>query len=400
MERNELVELMSAEGLALLDSLPPFGKTTDVVAEVSRLRAAGHPAALVSAVLTQARLRAHAREKFGEFASRMLFTPAGLEQATRLRVAAHHAKRYRDAGLTRVADLGCGIGGDALALAALDLEVLAVDADEVTSAIAAFNLSPFPTARVENIRAEDVDLETVDAAFLDPARRSSGHDGGRRVNDPAAFAPPLDVALEIAHRLPTGIKLGPGTDRAAIPDGAEAQWVSVGGAVVEMGLWFGALARPGIRRSALLLAGDGATELVGAADAADAGVGPLGDFLIEPDGAVIRARLIGDLARRVGGRMLAPAIAWITADESVVTPFATTFRVLEALPLRERELGRALRERGIGTLEIKKRGMDLDPAALRTRLALRGTHSATLVLTRAGTGRVALLVERVTASPI
>ena len=134
MDESELVTLLSADGLRLLDSLPPYDSKADVVRTVSALRAQGHSPALVAAVLTQSKLRRHAAAKFGEFADRMLFTPAGLEQATRLSVAAVHAGRFRSAGLRRVADLGCGIGGDALALAALDIEVTALERDEVTAA--------------------------------------------------------------------------------------------------------------------------------------------------------------------------------------------------------------------------------------------------------------------------
>ncbi|TPX01084.1 SAM-dependent methyltransferase, partial [Schumannella luteola] len=93
-------------------------------------------------------------------------------------------------------------------------------------------------------------------------------------------------------------------------------------------------------------------------------------YLLEPDGAVIRARLIGELARRVDGRMIDPTIAWITSDASPATPFGQAFRVREVLPFDERKLKSALRERGIGTLEIKKRGVDVDPASLRARLGL------------------------------
>src|SRR6185312_12875650 len=144
METRELVELLSADGLRLLDSLPQYTSATDVLRTVSELRAAGHSPGLVASVLSQSKLRARASGKFGPFAERMLFTEAGLEQATRLRVAALHAGRFQTAGLRRVADLGCGIGADALAMAALDLEVTAVEIDEVTAAIAAYNLAPWP----------------------------------------------------------------------------------------------------------------------------------------------------------------------------------------------------------------------------------------------------------------
>ena len=395
MDRSELVELLSPEGLRLLDSLPPYRSEKDVLRMVTDLRKQGHSPGLVAAVLTQAKLRKKAVGKFGEFASRMLFTEAGLEQATRLSVAARHAGRFRAAGLNRIADLGCGIGGDALALAALELEVTAVEADEVTAAIAAFNLAPFPSATVEHGRAEDVSLRAIDGVFLDPARRTAGHTDTDRLTDPDDYTPSLGFAYELATGRSVGLKLGPGFDRDLIPSTAEAQWVSADGQVVELGLWFGALARSGIRRAALVLRGDDANELTAEADSEDAETGELGEYLYEPDGAVIRARLIGDLARRLDGRMLGDGIAYITADEPIPTPFAAGFRVLETLPFAEKDLKKALRARGIGTLEIKKRGVDVDPAALRTRLKLSGDRPATLILTRVAGRHTALLAERV-----
>ncbi|AGW40736.1 hypothetical protein O159_05410 [Leifsonia xyli subsp. cynodontis DSM 46306] len=394
MDRSELVELLSPEGLRLLDALPPARTEEDVLRTVTALRRASHSPGLVAAVLTQGKLRRKAAAKFGEFADRMLFTEAGLEQATRLPVAAQHAGRFRAAGLGTVADLGCGIGGDALAIAALEIEVTAVEADEVTAAIAAFNLAPFPSATVRHGRAEDADLRGAGAVYLDPARRTAGHTQTERLTNPGDYTPSLGFAYELATTRPVGLKLGPGFDRDRIPSAAEAQWVSAAGQAVELGLWFGALARPGIRRAALVLRGDKTHELTAAADSEDAGTGDLGEYLYEPDGTVIRARLIGDLARSLGGRMLADGIAYITGDERHETPFAAGFRIQEQLPYAERDLKRALRKRGIGTLEIKKRGVDVDPAALRKRLGLAGDRSATLVLTRIAGRHTALLAER------
>lgn len=390
MTPEELRALLTPEGLRLLDEVGAVTADADVVRMVSRLRAAGHSPDLVAAVLTQARLRTRARSRFHEFADRMLFTPDGLEQATRLQVAAQHAGRFARAGMTSIADLGCGIGADALAFASLGLRVVAVERDEVTAAIAAYNLAPFPETRVVNGDALEAETADVDALWFDPARRA----GGRRHADPADWSPPLDAVFARAAERPTGVKLGPALDHALLPEGVEAQWVSVDREVVELVVWSGALARPGVGRAALLLGHDGAAELTAPDAAADAEVGALGEYLFEPDGSVIRARLIGELARRVEGRMLDRTIAWITCDAVPQTPFGQAFRVREELPFDERRLTSALRERGIGVLEIKKRGVDVDPAALRRRLALRGSESATLVLTRVAGRRAALLVER------
>lgn len=391
MDATELRELLTPEALRLLDELEPSTGVSDALALVSRLRKQGHPPARVAAVLTQYRLRRKAAEKFGPFAGRMLFTTAGLEQATRLRVAALHAGRFAAAGLSRVADLGCGIGGDAMALAALDLTVTAVERDEATAAIAAYNLMPFASATVVHGDALDQPLDDIDGVWLDPARR----EGTTRLASPDDWSPSLTDALAIAERLPTGIKLGPGMDRALLPDGLEAQWISVDGEVVELVLWSGALARTDVGRAALVLRGDEPpAELRAEADSDDVDAGPLGEFVYEPDGAVIRARLIGDLARSIEGRMLDPTIAYITTDAPTATPFARGFRVLERLPISVPALKRALAAREIGTLEIKKRGVDIDPAALRPKLSLRGTRSAVLLLTRIAGERAALIAER------
>lgn len=390
MDTSELRELLTPEALGLLEQLPPSEGAPDAVRLVSRLRKEGHPPARVAAVLTQYRLRRKAVAKFGPFAERMLFTAPGLEQASRLAVAAQHAGRYRAAGLGSVADLGCGIGGDSMAFSALDLRVTAVERDEPTAAIASYNLAPWVRTTVELGDATAFDVERAEGLWLDPARR----EGARRLSSPDDFSPSLDAALALAAQRPTGIKLAPGMDRALLPEGLEAQWVSDGGEVVELVLWSGALAREGIGRAALVLTAEGSAELTAPADSADAPAGALGEYLYEPDGAVIRARLIGDLARRLDGRMLDETIAWITADRLEPTPFARAFRVRERWPLDAKRIGRELKQRGIGTVEIKKRGVDIDPAAFRKQLKPQGEGSATLVLTRLAGERAALLVER------
>jgi len=395
MEMSELTTLLTPEGLRLLDEATDIDDQSDALRTVSRLRAAGHSPDLVSSVVTQVRLRQKARGKFGPFAADMLFTRAGLEQATRMPVAAVHARRLRTAGVTSVADLGCGIGGDSLAFAAAGLTVTAVDADEVTAGIAAYNLAPFrEEASVLHATAQDVDLSGIEAVWLDPARRTAGHSETSRISA-SEYSPPLDWAFGLAATHDVGVKLGPGHDRDELPADAETQWVSVDGDVVETAVWTGRLRRDGVRRAALVLRGDDVHELTGPADAEDADVRELGAYLHEPDGAVIRARLIGDVARALQAGMVAPGIAYLTGDAALTSPFVSSFRVHEQLPLDVKTLTKALRSRGIGTLEIKKRGVDIDPATFRKKLALRGSEAATLILTRVGDRRVALLAERV-----
>jgi hypothetical protein len=217
VERAELLQLLSPEGLRLLDSLAPYQSQADIVRSVTELRRAGHSAGLVAAVLSQSKLRARAAAKFGDFATQLLYTEAGLEQATRLSVAALHAGRFRAAGIERVADLGCGIGADALAMAAIGLRLTAVERDEVTAAIASYNLAAFPNVTVVHADATTVSLDEVDGVFLDPARRTPGHGATTRITDPAEYSPSLAFAIDLAARMPAGIKLGPGLERELIP---------------------------------------------------------------------------------------------------------------------------------------------------------------------------------------
>lgn len=395
MEMSELVTLLSHEALELIDEVGPIASSDDALKAVTRMRAAGHSPDLTSAVVTQARLRTRAQAKFGPFAARMLFTQAGLEQATRMPVAARHARRFVAAGIESVADLGCGIGADSLAFAGAGLRVLAVDADAVTAGITAHNLAPFgDMAEVRNSFAEDVALEGIDAAWLDPARRTKGHSETKRVTA-ADYSPHLDWVFGLADQLPIGVKLGPAHDRDALPADTETQWVSVDGDVVELVVWTGRLARPGVRRAALVVRGDQAHELTAPADAPDEEPRELGAFLHEPDGAVIRARLVGEVARSLQAGPVADGIAYLTSDAALTTPFVSSFRVREVFAADVKTLAKALRGLDIGTLEIKKRGMDIDPAVFRKKLNLKGSQSATLILTRAGTKRVAILADRV-----
>ncbi|MHA7241219.1 class I SAM-dependent methyltransferase [Arthrobacter sp. TMS1-12-1] len=403
MASDNIADILTPEGWELLNSLGPYTEA-DSLRLTGQLRKAGYSPEVVAAALTQSRLRAKASAKFGPFAERMIFTAAGLEQATRLTVAARHAQRFLDAGLVRIADLGCGLGGDSMALATLDREVTAVELDETTAAAATMNLLPFPNARVVNADASSVDTTAFDGIWLDPARRTTTTSGTSRLFDPEAFSPPLSFVQELADGgMPVGVKMGPGMPHDSIPATCEAQWVSVEGDVTEVGLWFNALRRDGVRRAALVIGARGAAEMVSGQDFGDGPTAAVGDpagYLYEPDGAVIRAELVADLAARLGGHLLDPMIAYICAPSFTDTPFARAYRVLEVRPYNVKALKAWVRAEGIGVLDIKKRGTSVTPEEVRRQLLTgsgKGRKKAALVLTRIGDDRVAIVVEPVRA---
>lgn len=400
--------LVSPRGWSLLAALPPYDESSSL-ALGSQLREAGYPADLVAAALTQSRLRARARDKLGDFADGMLFTVDGLEQATRLAIAARHAARFRDAGVRHVFDLGCGIGVDAMAFASLDLGVTAVDADPVTAAIAGVNLRHFDDVRAELGLAEDVDLSSLgpsDGVWLDPARRTPGrHDAAgrtKRVFNLDAISPSWSVVQDIAAQVPaTGAKLSPSMPHTRVPVGAEAQWTSLRGEVLECAIWWGPLAhRPG--RSAAVVAADGSTSVITQLDAdtgtlgpVAAGAPPVGDHLYDPDRAVVRAGLVGALTAATDGVELANGAGYVVSPRAVDLPWARRYTVVEVLALNPKAIRAWARSAGVGRLTIKKRGVGLDVDDLRRRLRLetRSGREATVVLTRAGTRQVCLVVE-------
>ncbi len=407
MNREDFVALLSPEGQQLLARVD-YDSKTDVVKLVSHLRAEGFDPTLVAAVLTQAKLRRRGAAKFGEFASRMLFTEPGLEQASRLSVAALHAGRFKSAGVRSVADLGCGIGTESLAFASVDLDVTAFDLDEVTAAVATYNLNVFENAKVEQADVTALNLERFDAIFFDPARRDlTAAKGERAIRkfDPAQFAPNFDwvteqckVHVAASATKAAGIKLGPGHPHEAIDDEAEAQWVSVNGDLVELSLWFGAAARPRIKRAALLIDGIGKHHEVtsDSVERLDAPYGDLGEYIYEPDNAIIRSHLLGQLADRLGLHIFANEIAYLSGVEgasSIKSPWLKGYRVLDNLTFDRKKLKAYLRERNIGTLEIKKRGSDVVPEQLRKEMALKGEGAATLIVTRVGDAHRVLVTE-------
>ncbi|WP_328927185.1 class I SAM-dependent methyltransferase [Streptomyces sp. NBC_00190] len=393
MTPEDFAALLTPEGHALLDSLRDYDPAQEL-AVATRLRRE-HPAGLVSAALGQARLRQRAVAKFGaEDAFRMYFTPGGGEMATRASVAAYRAERLADLGVRSLADLCCGIGGDALALARLGIRVLAVDHDPLTVAVARANAEALGLADLIEVReadVTDVDVSSYDAVFIDPARR-----GGRgRIFDPESYSPPLSWAVETARAAKyAAIKIAPGIPHEAVPAEAEAEWISDQGDVKEAVLWFGTA--PGTVRATLL---PGPRALHTVDPLPDPEAGPVGRWLYEPDGAVIRAHLVAEVAEQLDGRLIDPTIAYITADELRATPYATAYEITDVLPFGLKKLKALLRERGVGILTVKKRGSAIEPEELRKRVKPQGPNSATVFLTRVAGAPSMLIGSPAKAAP-
>lgn len=343
---------------------------------------------LAAAALSQVVLRRKAAGKLPR-AFEMVFTSAGLEQATRHPVSVWRAQQFLAAGVSEVHDLGCGIGADAMAFLEAGMGVHAVEADPDTAALATANLSLLGGRAVQTGNAEDVSVPEFAGVFLDPARRT---DRGRtwRVED---FSPPWSLVLRhLASDRFTCVKMGPGFPKELIPEGVRATWVSHHGDVVEAALWNG----PGPSRAAIVFPRDGSEPVeLSTGQPRMLSVGSAGRFIIEPDNAVIRAGLVTEIAPESDIWLLHDQIAYLSSDVPVVSPLADCFEVTEILPYDPRAIRAHIRHQEIGTLEIKCRGIDVDPAVLRRTLKPKGRRSATLLLLRTPDGAIAAIAHRV-----
>jgi SAM-dependent methyltransferase len=342
-----------------------------------------HPAALAKAALETVLLRGRARAKFAA-ADRMYFTREALEQASGEVVARHRAARLAPFG--SVADLCCGIGGDALALAAAGADVVAVEHDPLRAAVAAANAAALGLrVTVREGDALTVPLPGVRAAFADPGRRSDG----RRHLDPEAYSPPLSaVRGRFAPDFPLGVKVAPGVALADVADlPAEVEFVSAGGELKECVLWFGPL-RTAARRATVL---PGGATLAADDVPASPPVAAVGEYLFDPDAAVVRAGLAGGLAADLGLAPVDHAVALFTGSEAVRSPFLTAYRVELADRFHAGRLRDHLRAQRVGRVTVVKRGSAVDADELVRKLKLDGPDHRFVVLTRAG-GEAAMVV--------
>ena len=366
-----LDRLLSEEGRALLDGLPAGPLDPDDALRVGTRLRGRFPAELVAAALAQHELRTRAAAKFARAAG-MWFTREGLEQASAEPLARHRAERY--AGLPRVADLCCGIGGDLCALAP-GRDAVAVDLDPVHVRMARENARAHGAGEVGAVCADvrGLRLPRSLAVFVDPARRA----GGRRL--PAGESrPPLAWCLELAARVAAvGVKAAPGLPLGQVPDGWEVELLADRRELKEAVLWSPALATT--TRRATVFPGP---HTLTAQPGPPVPCAPPGAFLLDPSPAVTRAGLVETLARDLGAWKLDPRIAFLSADQPMRSPFGRLLRVDASLPWNLKRLRQVLRERGVGTVEVRKRGSAVDAADLTTRLRLRGAAAALVVLTR------------------
>ncbi|TWP53529.1 class I SAM-dependent methyltransferase [Lentzea tibetensis] len=374
---DDVAYLRSDAGCAALSEvaalpLTPASHLHDI--GVARKTSPDRFAALVETVL----LRRRAQSKL-DGADGWLFTDDALQQATASPVAGHRARRFagRD-----VHDVTCSVGADLVALSQVAARCIGSDLDPVRLAMARNNCGPDQLL----LKADALKpASRATAVTADPARRDSA---GRRKWHPSDFVPPLDELADAYAGRDLAVKCAPGIDFAVAPWADEVELVSLDGQVREACLWTRGLATPGVTRRASVLHGRGEWTITDA-EPDDCPVRAPGEWIIDPDGAVVRAGLVRHYAARHGLWQLDERIAYLSGDTP--PPGIRAFRVLEHAHYTEKALRTSLRAHGIGRLEILVRGLDVDPNTLRKRLKLAGPDEATVVLTRIGSRPTAVL---------
>jgi SAM-dependent methyltransferase len=341
-------------------------------------------------------LRGRAEKKFSR-AGEMFFTREGLEQASAEPLSRHRAARF--GGRERIADLGCGIGGDTLALAER-APVWAVDRDALRLRMARENLRAYGSPNPVRFLAADILRPVFSAAarkgmavFCDPARREDA----RRVFSVRRYSPPL---AEITRLYGDGVaaalcvKISPGVRWEEIErEACEVEFVSFEGELREAVLWYGPL-RSASRRATIL-----PEDLtITAAEPDSDAVSPPRAVLYEPDPALLRAGLVRQLAARLGAARIDPQIAYLTADAFQTTPWARAYQIEETMPFGVKRLREWLRARNVGHVTVKKRGSPLTPEDLERQLKLRGEESRIVFLTKVGGKPYALIAQDVLSS--
>ncbi|OZM73937.1 SAM-dependent methyltransferase [Amycolatopsis antarctica] len=381
--------LRSAEGVAALRacaglSLRPGDRIADV-AVVRGVAGERHAAAVLETLV----LRGKASSKIDGSAD-WLFTGDALQQASASPVARHRAARLagRD-----VHDVTCSVGADLVELARVARRCVGSDLDTVRLAMARHNCGRAEVAATV-LRADALrPVSTGAVVVADPARRDGS---GRRTWRPADLLPPLDELAEVHRGRDLVVKCAPGLDPALTPWADEVELVSLDGQVREACLWTGGLA--GTARRATVLGSDGTQWTIAGEEPDEVPSAAPGEWIVDPDGAVVRAGLVRHYAARHGLWQLDERIAYLTGDTP--PPGVRAFRIAEYGPYSEKSLRSILRRHEVGRLEILIRGLDVDPDALRRRMKPRGTEEATVVLTRVGRSPVAYLcrAERIPAT--
>jgi len=364
------------------------------------------PPDLISLAFSQAQLQHRLEARWGTSAADLLLTDDGINQATRPDVARYRAKFIADkfGNGAHVLDLTCGLGFDSREFARYGLRVTSVEIDPDIAEYARHNLKSFDVA-VHCADANEFKIPNdVDVVFVDPARRdpSAAKDAAgntKRIFNPSQWSPNWETINQIAKTHPVIAKVAPGIDKAELSDW-DARWISSDGDLVEC---FLSSSGTGIRAAVLLGSeSEQSFEVLGDATTVTS---PLGDFLIVPDPALIRASALDAVAQLSNGGLVNEHIAWLTTSDSHAvlelskqTPsLANILHIESHFKFSDKQLVTNLKDIEQSGVTVMTRGMQIDVEAIRkaaVKASRSGNQELVIAIYRDDAGPQALLCRR------
>ena len=327
-----------------------------------------------------------AREKAeGKFslANKMFFTSLGLEQSSSEKISNYIAERFESDW--RVADLGCGIGGNLLPLAKKTKKVIALDEDEITLTCAKLNAKVYGLEnKIEflNLKAEEFiasdKMKNIEAVFLDPARDREGKTKTRSILNSRPNL--LEILPEIFKQTKNvAVKISPAFDwqeLSLLAEEPEVEVISENNTCKVAILWFGDLKKN--KRSLACFRNDADYFFSSNKDYTEVQVEVeegQPKFLFEPDKAFIKSGLSEEWAKENNLKKIDLSARYLGSEKQIKGPG----RILETILLEDisvRELAKELTRREIKRAEISAKNHFLKPDDIRKKLKIKegGNH--------------------------
>ena len=339
--------------------------------QISQLRAK-YPNIPICDMLTQVNLQKKALNKM-PFAEKWLWTEKNLQQASTFHLAQYHGTLFER--YDTVADICCGIGADLLFISKGKQRCYAVDNDENILRIARYNMHYFQRNNIvyQHIPAEKFSAD-CEAVYVDPDRRTAD----RRLVEIQKFSPNIDTIEKLIKTYSNvAVKLTPTLDYEDKKFSEYSfDFVSVNGELKECLLRSGTLKHK--KQAVILPKGVVFSEK----RHPNTDIATVGQWLFEPDPAIIRAHLVNDLACECNMKRIDENIALLTTDSVPDEIYGKKYQVVTYFDYNLKGLNNYLKSKHIGILDIKTRGFSETVENFRSKLRLHGKEKATIFIVR------------------
>jgi hypothetical protein len=361
---------------------------------------------LISLAFGQAQMQLRLESRWGASAADLLLTDDGISQATRPEVARYRAEFIANkfGANAHVLDLTCGLGFDSREFARYGLQVTAVEIDPEIAECARHNLMSLDVA-VHCADAAEFEIpNNIDVVFVDPARRDpnaakDSKGNTKRIFNPSQWSPSWETINQIAKTHPVIAKVAPGIDKAELLDW-DARWISSDGDLVEC---FLSSSGTGIRSAVLIDSEIGKSFEVNGDTVTT--TTPLGQFLVVPDPALIRASALDAVAQLCDGGLVNEHIAWLTTSDANAVlelskhepSLANILQIESHFKFSDKQLAASLKGVPTSGVTVMTRGMQLDVEAIRkaaVKACSSGNQELVIAIYRDDAGPQALLCRR------